>query len=288
MRYEAIAKTEPARFVVVHYHIFKNGGSTIESILEREFHGRFASFHGSSSEATLHGGQLAELLAGNPALAAVTSHHICYPNPDVAGFVFFDCCFLRHPFARLHSVYTYLRKIESTDWLCLLAHRNGPADFVRILMDQAPHLVSDVQVQRLANSGAFRRFANQADLARAMQILSGMAIPGVVEMFDESLVVAEYCLAPAFPGIQLHYVPQNVSGGPQLDAASHQEKWSRLWGISVYDELTRLNEFDLELHAQAEREIAKRLSRVPRAQKKLAAFRGRCRIQQAEDRRVYA
>ena len=34
------------RFLIVHYHIFKNGGSTITSILEREFRNAFATVHG--------------------------------------------------------------------------------------------------------------------------------------------------------------------------------------------------------------------------------------------------
>lgn len=41
MRLDFTLEVPRPRFVVVHYHFFKNAGSTIESILEREFAGEF-------------------------------------------------------------------------------------------------------------------------------------------------------------------------------------------------------------------------------------------------------
>ena len=46
MRFDFTLDVPRPRFVVVHYHFFKNAGSTIESILEREFAGEFATLHG--------------------------------------------------------------------------------------------------------------------------------------------------------------------------------------------------------------------------------------------------
>jgi hypothetical protein len=37
MRLDFTLEVPRPRFVVVHYHFFKNAGSTIKSILEREF-----------------------------------------------------------------------------------------------------------------------------------------------------------------------------------------------------------------------------------------------------------
>jgi hypothetical protein len=39
------------RFVILHYHIFKNAGSTIEEILERSFGEGFARFDTLEREA---------------------------------------------------------------------------------------------------------------------------------------------------------------------------------------------------------------------------------------------
>jgi hypothetical protein len=290
MRREVTVTACPIRFVIVHYHIFKNGGSTIESILAREFPGRFASLHGPAREVVLNGNHLDEFLEKNPTVSALTSHHLCYPKPAIRHTVLFDCCFLRHPLDRVQSVYSYLRKTESGDPLCRLAHRYSPTDFVKSLLDRSPHLVSDVQVHRLANGGAFTRPASEMDLERATRVVLDMAIPGVIDMFDESLVAAEYFLNPAFPGIHLEYVWQNASGRLDLDQTERQNELRRLWGATAYDQLARLNEFDLELYRKAQKEVGRRLALVPNFGQRLAEFRSRLRGERAArgNQRAYA
>jgi hypothetical protein len=281
MRCEVTIAACPIRFVIVHYHIFKNAGSTIKSILAREFPGRFASLHGPTRDVVLNGGHLAEFLEKNSTVSAVTSHHLCYPKPAIRNTVLFDCCFLRHPLERVQSVYSYLRKIECDDPLCRLAHRHSSADFVKFLLERSPHLISDVQVHRLVNGGAFTRPASEMDLEQATRVLLEMAIPGVTGMFDESLVAAEYFLNPAFPGIRLEYVRQNVSAPSELDPAERQNQLRRLWGATAYEELARLNEFDLEIYRRAKEEVGRRLALVPKFDEKLLEFRSRLRSERS-------
>jgi hypothetical protein len=95
-------------------------------------------------------------------------------------------------------------------------------------------------------------------------------------MFDESLVAAEYFLAPAFPGIRLEYVSKNVSQPIGLTPSREEDEWSRLWGTSVYEEIERLNQFDLELYRRAVGEINRRLSYVPKFSERLEDFQSRC------------
>ena len=78
MRLDVSVPVMQSRRVVVHYHIFKNGGTTIESILEREFSGRFATLHGNGSDAVLDARDLLEFLRRHPGklveLAALLGH----------------------------------------------------------------------------------------------------------------------------------------------------------------------------------------------------------------------
>jgi hypothetical protein len=256
------------RYIVVHYHIFKNGGTTVETILEREFGGRFATLHGPDADATLTGSDLAQFLQGYPHVSAVSSHHLRYPKPDIPHVVLFDCCFLRHPLARLHSYYMHLRR---TDGL-----RESARDFLEHLIDAAPHQVSDVQVHQLANGGAFTRPASEHDLDKATQILRQMAIPGLVEMYDESLVAAEYFLHPAFPMIRMEYIPQNVTNRMRPLPSERLDDLIELWGADLYEQLVRLNQMDMELFRRVRAEITRRLDLVPRVQERLAEFWLRC------------
>ncbi len=264
------------RFVVVHYHIFKNAGSTVERILEREFPGRFARIHGPTSDATLDAEDLASFLNDHPNVQAVTSHHLRYPAPVMRNAVVFDCCFLRHPRARLDSRYSYYRRIDSTDPLCLSAHRHSPAEFMHQLLDRSPEQVLNAQVTQIANRGAFTRPANEADLERAVQTVRNMALPGVVEMFQESMVAAEHFMRPAFPSIRLGSGPANVSRQILLSAAEREQRLIRIWGQDLHRELTRLNELDIQLTEQAGNEIRRRLSMMPAVAERIAEFGDRC------------
>jgi hypothetical protein len=261
------------RFVFVHYHIFKNGGTTIESILRREFGERFATVHGPAADSVLDGKRLTEFLRQSPCIGAVSSHHLRYPKPVTPGWVIFDCCFLRHPLDRLVSLYNQFRRTNSDDPLSVCANQFAPGEFMKHLVHNAPHLVNDVQVTQLANAGVFARPAGEHDLEVAIHILRDMAVPGVVEMFDESLMAAEYFLKPAFPELRLHHNPENMSRPDGL--AGPRPTLVELWGADVYSDLLRLNQLDLELFRQAKIEVQRRLFLIPDQQARLAEFRAR-------------
>jgi hypothetical protein len=265
----------PARHVMVHFHMFKNGGSTIEAILEREFRGRYATAHGSHASSSLDDQDIAAFLGTHPSVAALSSHHLRYPLPSIRRTVLFDCCFLRHPLDRLQSVYSYLRKeppeLGREDPILVLSQSMGPREFMVRLIEESPHFVSNAQTLLIATGGAFTRPLDDTDLSRAKEVLRQMALPGLVAMFDESLVAAEHFLGPAFPRLRLHYVAQNVTR-----PSRNLEELKMIWGNDIYQELTRLNCLDLELCRYAEDEIRRRFSLVPKSEERLMEFRARC------------
>lgn len=276
MYLQAVIPAVNPRFVVVHYHIFKNGGTTIEYILNREFPKQSATLHGPAADSVLDSSDLLKFLKENPQIAAVSSHHLRYPKPRDRHMVFFDCCFLRDPIDRLYSVYNHFRRSASDDIYSVWARRYNSRDFVARLVEDSPHQVSNVQVTQLANAGAFTRPGNERDLEVAIGILGDMAIPGLVDMFEQSLVGAEYFLRPAFPGLRLEYSPQNVSASSSAIKLRPANAWRDLWGADLYEQLLRMNALDLELVRRARIEILGRLDRVPRPAERLADFRLRC------------
>jgi hypothetical protein len=270
----------PARHVIVHFHMFKNGGSTIEAILEREFRGRYATAHGSHASSALDELDIAGFLGEHPGVSAMSSHHLRYPLPSIRRTVLFDWCFLRHPLDRLQSVYTYLRaeppELGLEDPILVLAQSLSAREFMNKLIDESPHFVSNAQTLLIATGGAFTRPLDETDLARAKETLRRMAVPGLIEIFDESLVAAEYFLGPAFPGLRLHYAAQNVSRPPTRSMDRRLEELRANWGSTVFEELLRLNHLDLELCLYADSEVRRRFSLVPKAREKLMDFRLRC------------
>jgi len=266
---EYIVPVSPDRFVLLHYHIFKNAGSTIENALRRCFGKRFATLHGPDANSILRGEDVAAFLLSHPEVAAISSHHVKYPKPVAPGVIVFDLCVLRDPLERLRSVYHHLRRAEPVDDLSARAKELDLRSFLDLLIRKHPHLVNDVQVNILANGSAYTRPPGSADLAAALAIAGDMSAISVVDLFDESLVAAEHFLQPAFPSIQLAYISQNV--GPATGCAFRDEV-----GDPIYRQLQNLNQLDGELVSRARGEVRRRFGLVPDAQENLADFRQRC------------
>jgi len=266
-----VVPVSPDRFVLLHYHIFKNAGSTIEDALRRCFGNRSATVHGPDPNSILRGEDVAGFLVSHPEIAAISSHHVKYPKPVAPGVIVFDLCVLRDPLERLRSVYYHFRRAEPVDDLSSRAKEMDLGSFLDLLIRKHPHLVNDVQVNILANGAAYTRPPGSADLGAALAIVGKMSVVSVVDLFDESLVAAEHYLQPAFPSIQLEYMSQNVSplAGPGCQFREEVDE-------TIYQRLEELNQLDGELVSQARGEVRRRFGLVPDAQRRLAAFRGRC------------
>ncbi|MGO9442813.1 MAG: sulfotransferase family 2 domain-containing protein, partial [Terriglobales bacterium] len=114
-RYTSSARGQFMRFVILHYHIFKNAGTTVENLLRKNFPHSFARFESEGRDAQLSAAELLEFVHAHPEVQAISSHHLRYPRPHAPGFVFFDLLFLRDPIDRLRSIYTFFRQSAPSD-----------------------------------------------------------------------------------------------------------------------------------------------------------------------------
>ena len=142
--------------------------------------------------------------------------------------------------------------------------------------------VNDVQVSVIANGGAYTRPPAFTDLRAAVDVLRKMAVVGLVDMFDESLVAAEYFLRPAFPRLHFEYVKQNVA--PSLSSndgdtnVQPEEQLREAIGDVLYGRLQQLNELDYHLIARTKAEVERRFALMPRREERLADFQSRCEV----------
>lgn len=263
------------RNVIVHYHIMKNAGSTIESILEREFGDAFFAVHRADSDGRIDPADIAETLAREPSARALTSHHFAFPVPRIPRTTIFDCCPIRHPLDRLASLHRYLSRIPPVDAVGRLAATSDVATFLRALLDRFPNFVHNAQTNTISNGGRFRAMGD-ADLATAIAVVEKSSLHVVVDRLGESLTVGEYFLRPAFAGLQLHYVPQNVTRDAATSLAERLEHLGRRLGAALLRDLRRANEYDIRLYEAASRELDRRVALVPSFEDRLADFRARC------------
>lgn len=263
------------RLVLLHYHILKNGGSTIEEILRRSLPETFASFDHPHRDAEIRPAELVEFLNEHPTVNAFSSHQIFYPVPRAPGFLFFDLCFLRDPFDRIRSIYDYFRgKPADDDPIRMLAHGNTLRDFVGRLIEEMPWAVNDVQVNLLAHGLVNDTPRGFEDLETATRRMRETSFLGVVNCFEESLVAGEYAMRTVFPALDCAQERVNDSARPGSTMEQRLERFKTDLGDDVFSELARLNAMDLELLRRARAEVRRRFENTPGAGERLCEIRG--------------
>jgi hypothetical protein len=109
---EAVAKgastTGPAP-LLIHYHIFKNAGTSFEWALQQAFGDRFRQYDSPSPGGVIFARELARLARREPDLVAISSHQAVPPAPRVRGRKILTSILVRDPIARIGSIYAFER-----------------------------------------------------------------------------------------------------------------------------------------------------------------------------------
>jgi hypothetical protein len=95
------------RDVIVHYHIFKNAGSSIDACLSDSFGARYHNFDIHEDWANITSNDLYEHLLENPDLRAMSSHQARWPEPSRQDLRAHPIVFVRHPIDRIGSMYSF-------------------------------------------------------------------------------------------------------------------------------------------------------------------------------------
>jgi hypothetical protein len=176
--------------VLVHYHIFKNAGTSVDFALERSFGSRWTSFEGSDAFDFQTSEQLGAFLQDRPDIRAVSSHQARPPLP-------FPHCrpivFLRHPLLRARSAYEFIRHHPEQPG-CPPSQRKSFAKFVEwaltteitegagVIRDSQVSLLTDQKLHPDILTGA----PHSRHLAAVQALLKSWGIFGIVEEYKES------------------------------------------------------------------------------------------------------
>jgi hypothetical protein len=263
------------RHIILHHHIFKNAGSTLDYALARQFPGWFMHFEDEGN--TIVPDKLIEFLEQYPRAKAISSHNFggqtFEPRLADRRILASHYAMVRRPLDRLVSVYKFFRKLEPSTDLERLANSLDARSFVRVMNEQYPHMVDNPQVLILGNNGFYARPIGEEEFTRAWTRLREFSLCAPVERYDEAMVTVEYFNSPNFAPdvLDLSYVKQNVS-----PALPRDDRLADLFGQELYDRLVRLNQWDERLWQCANAELDRRIGLVPNFAKRLEQFRARC------------
>lgn len=265
------------RPVLLHAHLFKNAGSTIDWALRRSFGRSFAEY--ADDRAMQRGGMpcLMQFLARNVKTRVLSSH--CMPiEPSAApGSNLFWIVMLRDPLDRIGSVYTFDALKRSRHALrARMAAETDIRGYVQwALSPDAPTVIKNFQTRYLAGARSRSIGVGREHLRAALDVLSAERVAfGMVERFDESMVVFEERLRPVFPEIDLSYVVRNYRRDGLLE--KRKTALQRELGDDLYQRAVADNVYDIELHNWLSEEHRLLTRELPDFDAKLAEFRARC------------
>jgi hypothetical protein len=238
------------RKLIIHYHLFKNAGTSIDNILKDSFGDKWQNWdRPSDKEGPLLPAELARFIKENPQLIAISSHDAVPPVP-IGEFQVFPIVFMRHPIDRARSAYLFEWQKE----LGLDRPKGSFAEYIdEKLAPEGDSVIANFQVSRLSNlvyhnDVSRKSLRDYERLERAKLFLCGIPYFGLVENFHQSLIRLYYYLRPNFPDVMVVNHQANVI---QDINAKLEEKLKSIQdelGDEKYQVLLQRNELDMKLY----------------------------------------
>ena len=239
--------------IIIHYHIFKNAGSSVDLALKRLFGEAWSTFEGDDAHTILSVEDIRKYLAGRPELKAISSHVLRPPLPN-------DNClpivFLRHPILRAKSVYEFCKK-DNTQF----NHEktlNGFREYIRWALsenDEGGIVIKNYQVIHLSDA-SFREKsilsaeANTSDLQQAETLLFSWPVFGVVEYYEKSIALFNSYYGRYFDKktLEVEWVNKSWNKIINVSIDAQLEQIRMDLGDDLYNELCLANSLDLNLY----------------------------------------
>jgi hypothetical protein len=185
------------RTVILHYHLFKNAGTSFDGILKRNFPGKWRSteFNGGNNSSAV-----ADWITANPDAIAFSSHTATGPVPVIPGVQVVSVLFLRDPVARIRSAYQFERRqTVARDNDRMGVHLAAKTDFEGYVRGRlavpGDRQCRNFHAARLA--GFVRRSA--PELERAIEGLAALSFIGEVEQFGRGMRRFAELIRPVWP-----------------------------------------------------------------------------------------
>lgn len=245
------------RNVILHLHFLKNAGSTMDYILQRNFKESLAFLEGGSPSAKVPCQKIINYFCEHPEIKAVSSHQALYPVPDHPNLKIYPIFFLRHPLDRVGSVYSFERRLNLYSRTVQLA-RGDIKDYIRFRLDYEGMVIQNFQVSRILNFASIESDSRNY-LEEAKQCLRSSPFFGIVERFDDSLILLKKMLEKPFPGLDYSYQKVNVSPDREKTLEERVKSLEVRLGESLFARVVQSNLWDLELYDFALRLFDQRL-----------------------------
>jgi len=258
--------------VLLHYHIFKNAGTTIDWILEKNFRNllRFDDF--TNPRATQTPEKLLQFIKGKE-FDAITSHQLRFPIPESSIFLFIPLIFIRHPVDRSFSIHAFEKRNQADYYYSNMAKKLDLKGFIQFNLNSEFKAMRNSQTRFLSKQNNLDDLENH-DLDIAKMRLEQCNF-GVVDMMDKSLVLIENNLKNNFPRVDFSYKKLNISRFGSMQ--ENLEKEEKEVGKELMIQIKNENLYDFELYEFAKKRLLESIQQTPDFDLKLKDFIQRCK-----------
>jgi len=237
--------------IVVHYHLFKNAGTSVDQILKKNFGDSWYGFDGDSAGDIITTSQLEKTISDNPQKIAFSSHQIVPPLPEADAAVY-PIVFLRDPIDRVKSGYLFEWKKQ----LGLDFPKGSLREFVqekfRYIRKSS---VEEFQTLRLSNDHKSnfdaKTRSDEEMLEGACEFIASLPFVGVVDEFSGSMELLSTYLGEVFPEFRVSDVKANVLQDVSTPVATKREKIREELGDELYEMIVNRNALDEQLYSFA-------------------------------------
>lgn len=260
--------------VLVHAHLFKNAGTTLDWSLGRSFGTGFCD-HRDDAQMRGNPEYLADFLTKNSQLRALSSHWLPFPLPCIAGVELHPLVILRDPIERILSVYEFERR-QAVDHPGTKKAREGDLQSYvswRIDVGTGP-VIRDYQVRML--SGEYPGKDIESQFQQAITLLESLPAIGLVERYRESAVLFEHALSGAFPELDLSFQRQNVRDSNDQRSPDERRAAVEYQLGDLLQAVRDANSFDIALYDRACKLFEDSWGSLDGSEARLAELDARC------------
>lgn len=198
-----------ARQIILHYHLFKNAGTSIDEILKSNFGDKWvtAEFDTSTHD---NSADIAKWIEENPEAIAFSTHTGVGPIPKIEGVEICSIMMLRNPLDRIISAYKFESKQDSDTWGAQLAKETDLEGYIKArLQKKNDRQCQNFQCERLASLCP----GEENELRRALAGMREITVLGLVEAFDHTVEKMAFEIQKFQPEFEWEATHANVSSG---------------------------------------------------------------------------